>query len=237
MTKPEALSYAPFITLYKNVSTTLSKCINVVKQLSILMTSHIPLTPMYSCWHKWLQMCHHYTIMTYSTSYLELYQVHIHVSVGAVLLHRMCEVSYSFRRGPQPRLYLRQVEHNFPVGPCVQGWGLLVPAVRILFLGRPVTANAGPTQFRVIVLIRVGLEGGGHRGDHRGGSLTGHRRYDDAHGETRRGPEDGDVWFGWDREEGEKINEDEKHRTDRNTDQWQKIIRNTRKSDKVIWGN
>lgn len=52
---------------FKNVSTTLSKCINVVKQLSVLMTSHNPLTPMYSCWHKWLQMCHHYTIMTYST--------------------------------------------------------------------------------------------------------------------------------------------------------------------------
>lgn len=141
------------------------------------------------------------------SSYLELHQVHIHMSIDAVLLHRMCEVSYSLCRGPQPCLYLWQVEHNLPVGPCVEGWGLLVPVVRILFVGRSITANTSPTQFWVIVLIQVIFKGGGHRSDHRGRSLSGHRRYGDAHGETRRGPEDGDVWFGWD---GEKIKEDEK---------------------------
>ncbi len=43
--------------------------------------------------------------------------MHIHVSIDAVLLHRVCEVSDSLRRGPQPGLDLRQVQNHLPVGP------------------------------------------------------------------------------------------------------------------------
>ncbi len=116
-------------------------------------------------------------------SYLELYQVHIHVSIDAVLLHRVCEVSDSLRRGPQPGLDLRQVQNHLPVGPCVERRGFLVPAVGILFLGWLVSADAGPT--RIIVFIGARFQGGSHRGYHRGGSLTGHRWYGNIHGETQ----------------------------------------------------
>ncbi len=124
-----------------------------------------------------------YQNQAFMYSYLELYQVHIHVSIDAVLLHRVCEVSDSLRRGPQPGLDLRQVQNHLPVGPCVERRGFLVPAVRIWFLGWLVPADAGPT--RIIMFIGAGFQGGSHRGYHRGGSLTGHRWYGNIHGETQ----------------------------------------------------
>lgn len=59
--------------------------------------------------------------------YLELHQVDVHVSVVAVLSHRVCELCDPVAGHSQPRLDLRQVEDDLPVGSGVQRWRFLWP--------------------------------------------------------------------------------------------------------------
>lgn len=107
-------------------------------------------------------------------SYLELDQMHIHMLVLGVLVHKVGEVPHPLGGGPQPGLNLGQVQHHLPVGARVQGRGLLVPAVsrmrgyllgaRLLHL--PVT-SAGPSRAGILLSgAGGGLQGGGDGGDH-----------------------------------------------------------------------
>lgn len=60
-------------------------------------------------------------------AYLELHQVDVHVPVVPVLSHGVCELRDSVAGGSQPRLDLRQVEDDLPVGSGVERWRFIRP--------------------------------------------------------------------------------------------------------------